>query len=103
MLEHAYKLDNQNNAIKDSLGWAYYLTGDAYKALPLLRSSYSNKSLSPTAAHLGEVLWQLGQKNEAKQIWAQGLTDTKSDSKELQNTLKKFAIKPDELKNLQDK
>ena len=103
ILEHAYKLDNQNNAIKDSLGWAYYLTGDAYKALPLLRSSYSNKSLSPTAAHLGEVLWQLGQKNEAKQIWAQGLTDTKSDSKELQNTLKKFAIKPDELKNLLDK
>ena len=103
MLEHAYKLDNQSSAIKDSLGWAYYLTGDAYKALPLLRSAYSNESLSPIAAHLGEVLWQLGQKNEAKQIWAKGLTDTESDSKELENTLKKFAIKPDELKNLQDK
>ena len=103
MLERAYKLNNQKSAIKDSLGWAYYLTGDAYKALPLLRSAYNSESLSPIAAHLGEVLWELGQENEAKQIWAQGLTDTESDSKELQNTLKKFAIKPEELKNLQDK
>lgn len=101
ILQHAYKLDSQSDAVKDSLGWAYYLNGKAEKALPLLRSAYSNLPMNTVAAHLGEVLWQLGQRDEARKIWTEGLSDKENDSKDLMQTLKKFAVKPEDLTNMQ--
>jgi tetratricopeptide (TPR) repeat protein len=94
ILQHANQLDGKSEVIQDSLGWAYYLNGDPEKALPLLRSAYQTVQDSTVAAHLGEVLWQLGKQEQARQIWAQGLTNKNSDQKVLQQTLKKFAVNP---------
>lgn len=100
ILQHAYKLNSDSAVIKDSLGWAYYLNGDVNKAIPFLRSAYNDLPVATVAAHLGEVLWQQGQRQEARQIWAQGLGNKEGDSGELMRTLKKFAIMPEELLEL---
>lgn len=94
ILQHASQLDNQSWAIQDSLGWAYYLNNQPEKALPLLRSAYQIRHESAIAAHLGEVLWQQGDQEQARQIWAQGLANKDSDQKELQQILKKFNVNP---------
>ena len=97
ILQHASQLDNQSWAIQDSLGWAYYLNNQPEKALPLLRSAYQIRQESAIAAHLGEVLWQQGEQEQARQIWAQGLANKDSDQKELQQILKKFNVNPSSL------
>lgn len=97
ILQHASQLDNQSWAIQDSLGWAYYLNNQPEKALPLLRSAYQIRQESAIAAHLGEVLWQQGEQEQARKIWAQGLANKDSDQKELQQILKKFNVNPSSL------
>ncbi|WP_370386022.1 tetratricopeptide repeat protein [Snodgrassella alvi] len=97
ILQHASQLDNQSWAIQDSLGWAYYLNNQPEKALPLLRSAYQLRQESAIAAHLGEVLWQQGEQEQARKIWAQGLANKDSDQKELQQILKKFNVNPSSL------
>ena len=97
ILQHASQLDNQSWAIQDSLGWAYYLNNQPEKALPLLRSAYQLRQESAIAAHLGEVLWQQGEQEQARKIWTQGLANKDSDQKELQQILKKFNVNPSSL------
>lgn len=73
LIESAYQLDSQSSSINDSLGWVYFLNGDAERALPYLQFAFTHDPEPEVAAHLGEVLWQLGRQDEARQIWHQGL------------------------------
>jgi predicted Zn-dependent protease len=59
-----------NSAFRDSLGWVLYRQGRAADALPYLSAAYADDHNGEIAAHLGEVLWQLGKKSEAEQVWA---------------------------------
>jgi predicted Zn-dependent protease len=59
-----------NSAFRDSLGWVLYRQGRAADALPQLSAAYADDHSGDIAAHLGEVLWQLGKKSEAEQVWA---------------------------------
>ena len=58
-------------AIRDSLGWVIFRQGHAADALPLLTAAFSDEPGGDIGAHLGEVLWQLGQQVEAEKIWSQ--------------------------------
>jgi len=69
----AKDLKPQDPAIIDSLGWVYYRMGRLDEALPLLRQAFQLFPDPEVAAHLGEVLWHLGQQTEAKVVWQQGL------------------------------
>ncbi|WP_037587905.1 tetratricopeptide repeat protein [Stenoxybacter acetivorans] len=91
LIEAAYAIEPQAAPINDSLGWAYFLNGDAKKALPYLRFAFSKMPNSEVAAHLGEVLWTLNQQEEAKQVWQQGLQLNDKDAV-LLNTLKRFNV-----------
>ncbi|MBQ1837651.1 MAG: tetratricopeptide repeat protein [Neisseriaceae bacterium] len=77
--------------VQDSLGWGYYLQGKTQKALPYLQSAYAKMPEAEVAAHLGEVLWQLGKKEEARTIWEQGYKKDKNDMS-LKEILKKFNV-----------
>ena len=77
--------------VQDSLGWGYYLQGKTQKALPYLQSAYAKMPEAEVAAHLGEVLWQLGKKEEARTIWEQGYKKDKDDMS-LKEILKKFNV-----------
>jgi tetratricopeptide (TPR) repeat protein len=77
LIERAYTEAPRNAAILDSLGWVLYRQGHPNEALPYLNSAYEDDRGADIAAHLGEVLWQLGRRDEAEKVWAEaGKDDT---------------------------
>lgn len=60
-------------AVLDSMGWVQYRLGDGDKALEYLRRAYRANADAEIAAHLSEVLWINGQREEAKKIWKEAL------------------------------
>ena len=69
LIERAYVAAPKNAAILDSLGWVLFRQGHGEEALPYLTAAYSDDRGGDIAAHLGEVLWTLGQRDEAQRIW----------------------------------
>lgn len=69
LIEKAHQLEPDDAAITDSLGWLYYRLGDLVAAERLLREALDGYPDAEIAAHLGEVLWQLGKHKEAQRIW----------------------------------
>jgi tetratricopeptide (TPR) repeat protein len=55
--------------ITDSLGWVEYRLGNREEALQLLRRAWDARPDPEIGAHLGEVLWSLGRKDEARSVW----------------------------------
>ncbi|WP_374605285.1 tetratricopeptide repeat protein [Arenimonas sp.] len=72
-LERALELSPGSGAILDSVGWVHFKLGRHDSALKLLRQAWAARRDPEIAAHLGEVLWQLGQRGEARDIWNAGL------------------------------
>jgi Flp pilus assembly protein TadD len=70
LIERAYAAAPKNAAILDSLGWVLYRQGHVADAEPYLRAAYDDDGGGDIAAHLGEVLWQLGRAAEADHIWS---------------------------------
>ncbi len=64
----ALKLSPQDHYIMDSLGWVYFRLGDLPNATQHLRQAYTIQEDPEIAAHLAEVLWKSGQKDEAQKI-----------------------------------
>ncbi len=85
MLAHAATLDPDNASITDSLGWAYHLSGNTTRALPLLeRAASSEPTNAEIGEHLGDVYWTLGRRYEARYAWrAAQLTATGDDAPRL--------------------
>lgn len=73
LLIKAYTLNPDDPAIIDSVGWLHYRTGNYPEALIYLRRAYMAYPDAEIAAHLGEVLWVIGEKDEARQIWEDAL------------------------------
>ena len=93
LIQAAYQQEPESAAINDSLGWAYYLKGDAQAALPYLEYAFEQFPDSEVAAHLGEVFWKLGQYEKAKTVWQQGLSK-EGEHKVLKKTMQRFGVKP---------
>jgi Flp pilus assembly protein TadD len=61
--------------IIDSLGWAYYLTGDYDRAVTELERAIEYTPADPTMnEHLGDAYWRVGRLNEARFQWQRALT-----------------------------
>ncbi len=90
LIEKAIKIKPDEAAIIDSYGWAQYRLGNLGEALKLLRQAYAKQPDSEVAAHLGEVLWVSGDRDEARQIWEQGRKKD-ADNKVLIETIKRLA------------
>ena len=85
MLEQAYTQRENNPYIIDSIGWAYYLTGEYVEAEKLLRKAVQIMPLDPIVNdHYGDILWKLGRKTQANYFWKNVLTfeDTEDEMKE---------------------
>lgn len=80
MLQKAYLAQPESGEIADSLGWAYYSTGDFKQAVQRLERAVS---LEPVNAeindHLGDAYWRAGRKTEAQYQWNRVLTLQPSD------------------------
>ena len=79
--------------ISDSLGWVEFRMGNRAEALRILDTAYKARPDAEIAAHLGEVLWSVGQRDRAQTIWKEGLL-LNSDNETLQETLKRLRIRP---------
>ncbi|WP_459870039.1 tetratricopeptide repeat protein [Halomonas shantousis] len=73
LIERAHRLEPESAAILDSLGWVHYQLGNLERALPYLQEAFRKQPDQEIAAHLAEVLWHLGQKDEARAIVADTL------------------------------
>ena len=89
LVEKASQLAPNDAGIIDSVGWGYYRLGNIPKSLELLRRAYTANPDPEIAAHLGEVLWVHGEKEQAKQVWDDALK-SHSDNAVLQEAIKKF-------------
>lgn len=90
LIRRAHEQDPENPAILDSLGWANYKLDRPERALDYLRRAYRGHQSGEIAAHLGEVLWQQGQRDEARAIWQEAL-ERDGDDPVLQETLERLA------------
>lgn len=79
--------------ISDSLGWVEFRMGNRSEALRILEAAFKSRPDAEIAAHLGEVLWTVGQRDKAQTIWKEGLL-LNADNETLQETLKRLRVKP---------
>jgi Flp pilus assembly protein TadD len=89
LIEKALELAPNDYYIIDSMGWVLYRMGDLKGAAEQLRRAWEGRSDGEIGAHLGEVLWQLGERDEARRIWQEAQKQS-PENETLQKTLKRF-------------
>ena len=93
LIEKAVSLAPTDAYIQDSLGWVEFRMGNNARALAILQAAYSKRPDPEIAAHLGEVLWVQGQREQALKVWREGLL-LAADNETLLGTLKRLQVKP---------
>ncbi len=73
LLDKALSLAPDDPFILDSVGWAQYRSGNLARAKEYLERAYKARPDPEIAAHLGEVLWALGRRDEAGTLWQTSL------------------------------
>jgi Flp pilus assembly protein TadD len=75
LIARAFKAAPDNGAIIDSMGWSAYVRGNYAQAVDLLEQARAAEPSDPTVAdHLGDALWRVGRRIEARHAWASALT-----------------------------
>ncbi len=90
LISHANKLLPNNAFILDSMGWIHFRLGQNEQALDYLRQALVVRQDAEIAAHLGEVLWTLGNTDEALEIWKKG-TQWGPDNAVLKATIERLS------------
>jgi len=85
-IEKAFEQHPEDPAILDSMGWVNYHLGNLKLALDYLQKAAAKINDGEVSAHLGEVLWALGRKDEARKVWNDALK-LSPDHKVLQQTI----------------
>ena len=74
LIREASRLQPDNAAITDSLGWAHFLRGDFPKAIELLeRASRGQPADAAINEHLGDAYFKAGRRFEARYAWQAAL------------------------------
>ena len=68
LIGKAQELAPNDPAILDSMGWVQFKLGKPKDALPWLQKAHAIFPDPEVAAHLGEVLWTLGEKDKARAL-----------------------------------
>jgi tetratricopeptide (TPR) repeat protein len=90
LIERAHKLAPQDPFILDSMGWAQFRMGNLDAAEDYLRRALLERQDAEIAAHLGEVLWQKGERTRAREVWQSQLKAT-PDNPVLIETMRRHA------------
>jgi tetratricopeptide (TPR) repeat protein len=88
-IEIALSIEPKNHYIIDSMGWLHYRLGNIDIALEFTQKAYAIQKDPEIAAHLGEIYWKKGEKDEAKRIWQDSLVNNPSNSV-LNETFQRF-------------
>jgi tetratricopeptide (TPR) repeat protein len=89
LIDKAVMLKPDDAAILDSKGWLLFRQGNLPAALDYLRNAFAKMPDGEIAAHLGEVLWALGRRDEAAAVWREA-AKAHPDNEVLTATIKRF-------------
>lgn len=90
LIEKALELAPEDFYIIDSMGWVLYRMGDLKSAAQQLQRAWNGRPDGEIGAHYGEVLWVLGERDEARRVW-QEAHKVAPENETLIKTLKRFA------------
>jgi tetratricopeptide (TPR) repeat protein len=88
LIDRARVAEPDSGAIIDSYGWVLYRLGRNADALVELRRAFAIQKDPEIAAHIGEVLWVMGQKDEARR-WFDEARKLDPDNRSLKRALQK--------------
>ena len=91
LVQRALELLPGDPFITDSLGWVEFRMGNGPEAVRLLQQAYATRPDTEIAAHLGEVLWSMGQRDEARRIWGEA-KGRDADNDLLRETLARLRV-----------
>ena len=89
LIEKAHGLAPDDPAILDSMGWIAFRQARLTDAEGYLRRALDKFQDGEIAAHLGEVLWAQGRKDDARAVWQKQLA-AQPDSDILKKTMARF-------------
>ncbi len=89
LILRAIELSPNDPAIIDSLGWVQYKLGMFEQARINLELAFELFPDHEVAAHLGEVLWVLGNRETAREIWQDAL-EVQPESEFILNTMERL-------------
>ncbi len=87
----ALELVPEDPFVMDSLGWVEFRMGRLKESLAILQKAHTLRPDADIAAHLGEVMYTLGQKDDARKLWQTALSKS-PDNEVLKETLKRLGI-----------
>ncbi|MBC3920624.1 tetratricopeptide repeat protein [Undibacterium sp. CY18W] len=93
LIEKANQLAPDDPFILDSLGWVKFRLAKYDEAEQALRRAYELRPDAEIAVHLGELLWTMGQKDDAKKIWRDAQKKD-PENQTLKTTLDRLKVKP---------
>jgi tetratricopeptide (TPR) repeat protein len=92
LIRKALEFTPRDPYIRDSLGWVEFRLGNREEAAKIFAEAFKAKPDAEIAAHYGEVLWSLGQRDRAIAIWREGnLLNPENET--LVETLKRLRVK----------
>jgi tetratricopeptide (TPR) repeat protein len=89
LIQRALELAPEDAFIVDSMGWLLYREGNLKGAADELRRAYNSRPDAEIGAHLGEVLWVMGERDEARRVWQDSLKAS-PDNESLIKTIQRF-------------
>ena len=89
LIEKALQVGPRDFYVLDSMGWVLFKLGQAEAALPYLEEARKIRDDPEVAAHLGEALWSLGRRKEAREVWNKALKQHPKQPK-LLDTIKRL-------------
>ena len=89
LIRLALQLEPRSPAIIDSMGWVAFRRGRLEEARSYLELAWALLPDAEVAAHLGEVLWRLGERDAARALW-QEASQAQPDSEPLIETMQRL-------------
>ncbi|WP_159627866.1 tetratricopeptide repeat protein [Massilia puerhi] len=91
LIAKALEMAPDDPFIMDSMGWVHYRMGNLAEAEKYLSRAYGLRKDPEIAVHLGEVLWQKGDKTAAQKLWREARAkDPQNDT--LRTTLARLRL-----------
>ena len=86
LVQKALQFAPDDPFIIDSLAWVEFRSGNLVESLALLQKAFTARPDAEIAAHLGEVLWNMNQRDQASAAWQEGL-QLNRDNETLKSTI----------------
>ncbi len=90
-IDAALRYAPEDPFILDSKAWVEYRLGNKSEAREILKKVFARQQDAEIAAHYGEVLWSLGERDKAMDVWREGLSK-EPGNETLRETLKRFGV-----------